>query len=161
MVHLADGGYWDNSGVVTALEWLREAAGVLEARNILVIQIAPAVLDRPSIHDRAWVWQLTAPLTGLLSVRTAAQQARNAVEIEAFRAAWQSAPGKRLEFVTIGDRGTGPSLGWHISRRERCEVEDQWWNRYVNASDPALATIESILGPRHAGARDAAKDCAQ
>lgn len=162
MVHIADGGYWDNSGVVSTLEWLREAQDALRDRDVLVIQIAPAPLGETVIHDRAWVWQQTAPLSGLLSVRTAAQRARNAIEIDLLRKAWS---GKSITFATIADTGTHVSLGWHLSRRERSDVEGIWRCRYVDPKDgqknPELMKIESILGPRPSRDGEPGKGCRQ
>jgi hypothetical protein len=126
--HFADGGYWDNTGMVTALEWLR-ASGVLGKRRVLVIQIAPAALSEPVIHDRAWVWQWTAPLSALLAVRTDAQQARNAIELKAIA---DALPGG-ISFVTIKDSGQGASLGWHLSRAEKSAVARGWTT--INSPD--------------------------
>jgi len=177
--HLADGGYWDNSGVVSALEWLQEAAGILQQRDVLVIEIAPAVPDQPPIADRAWVWQLTAPLSGLLSVRTDGQRARKQFEREALRDTWRFWQGQQagadtrtghIEFVTIADVPAGKpvkgakgevktSLGWHLSRQERCNIERQWQKRVEDPHDAALSKIESILKARRAGVPDVSIGC--
>jgi hypothetical protein len=157
MIHLADGGYWDDAGIVTVLDWLRAAREELKDRPVLVIQIAPARIDNPAIHDRAWVWQLTAPLSALTSVRSEAQRARNDIEIAELQAHW---PSNRISFVTITDQGANPTLGWHLSREERCEIEKRWWDGYVESGASELQTIGKVLGPRAAGYKGPTRDCA-
>jgi hypothetical protein len=140
MRHLADGGYWDNTGMVSAIEWLT-AAGVLGHRRVLVVQVAPATLGVPIVRDRAWVWQSIAPLSTLVSVRTDAESAYNTLDIKTMKDRW----GDGLVFATIRDPATDASLGWHLSRREKSDLELAWRNKAANPCGPELSAITAFL----------------
>ena len=141
MNHLADGGYWDNDAVATAIEWLRAAAPVLTDRKVLLIRIpAPRGPERTG-GDQSWVWQETAPLTALGSAWMNAQQDRNAREIDLLASrAWE----RSIRSVEIPhDRKDAP-VSWHLSRSEGCDVEKRW--RTIAAGSEALTTIAEVLG---------------
>jgi len=156
MVHLIDGGYWDNHAVVTVLEWL--AAADVQGRKVLVVRIPPPSEPNPPLHDRAWPWQTVAPLQAGLSMRTDAQRNRNDLEIKLFNGAhkldivWAEFP-----YQHTGE-STDTLLSWHLSRAERCGIENVWDARYGRAAGapgrssqtPAGASeinkIASVLG---------------
>jgi len=145
LFHLTDGGYWDNYGVVSVLEWLREAKGRIGTRPVLVVQIPPSPDPPVAERDQSWVWQLTAPLVALASVRVNAQKARNELEIEQLKASWCT---DCITFVKIPYVGGGLSpetLSWHLSRAERCAIE-QSWRKYERIAEP-LTLIAKVLGP--------------
>ena len=150
-LHLADGGYWDNHGVLSMLEWLDAAQSTLDDRHVIVIKIPPPVAVDQKAKDQPWAWQLSAPLLGLETMRTNAQKARNERDLEGYhreRAARQekalAAERKRLVAVDFPSGGE-ESLSWHLSRRERCKIEAQW-REYGSRSE--LKYLEPILGPR-------------
>lgn len=162
--HLADGGYWDNFGVVTALDWLRAARTDLANRRVLLVQIEPGPELPPPVHDRAWVWQATSPLATLLSVRTNAQRARNDEDIRALQDRWNGdkPPGEpgTLSTARIVDTGEKPTLGWHLSLREQADVERVWRCGYAtNNASAVMASLARLFGTRRdaPGTRD--KDC--
>ena len=166
--HLADGGYWDNFGVVTALEWLRAAQPALAGRRVLLVQIEPGPEPASTIHDRSWVWQATTPLATLVSVRTNAQRARNDEDIRALQDLWNAGkqPGDpgTLSTARIIDTGERPTLGWHLSRRERCGVERVWSHDYVGNKGPddarkVMESLERLLGKRSNDAITPDPDC--
>jgi hypothetical protein len=145
--HLTDGGYWDNYGVVSVLEWLREAKGAIGTRPVLVVQIPPSPDPPVAERDQSWVWQLTAPLVALASVRVNAQKARNEQEIEQLTASWRK-DGGRIDFVEIpyGRKDLPPeTLSWHLSRAERCAIEKSWRTNERNAKP--FTSIAEVLGP--------------
>jgi Dyp-type peroxidase family len=139
MFHLTDGGYWDNHAVVSALEWIRTARAAAGTRPILVVQIPPSPIPEVRSADRAWVWQLSAPLVALETVRINAQAARNKLEIELLN-------DQRITWVEIPYRDGAVSLGWHLSRRERCTIDDVWRKKY-GGGGAAIEKIAGILGP--------------
>src|SRR6185503_8664729 len=91
--HVVDGGYYDNYGMATLVEWLDEALNGVqkleeaheEIESVLVIQIhgAPVNSDMPEhAKNRGWFYQWFAPVKTLLNVRTAGQIAHNNIELE-------------------------------------------------------------------------------
>jgi hypothetical protein len=155
-VHLADGGYWDNYAVVSALEWLRAAAPLLADRKVLLIQIPPSSPAESPGRDRAWVWQLTAPLGALETVRTNAQGARNELEIVELLGNWAGS----LTSVTIPFDRSDVLLSWHLSRRERCDIERVWRDAYLsNPPAKELTQIDAVLGPRQSTSSALPAEC--
>jgi hypothetical protein len=68
--HVVDGGYYDNYGVNSLLEWLNEAFSSTppEKRpDILIIQIRsfPAGASNPSAGNKGWFYQAEAPVSAL------------------------------------------------------------------------------------------------
>lgn len=139
--HLTDGGYWDNHAVVSVLEWLNAAKPVATARSVLVVQIPPSPFPRAQGNNRAWVWQVSAPLVALEAVRTNAQAARNKSEIDHLKDTW---PGG-ITWVEMPYGKEDVSLGWHLSRRERCSIESVWREKY-GGGGAAIEKIAAVLG---------------
>ncbi|NES66822.1 MAG: patatin-like phospholipase family protein [Okeania sp. SIO2D1] len=97
--HVADGGYFDNSGFVTALEWLEELLGekppqtgeetTPEIKRILILQINPFPVpeskpqEQPKKEKKRGLFMATiGPLLGLFKVREPILTSRNLTEVE-------------------------------------------------------------------------------
>jgi hypothetical protein len=141
--HVADGGYYDNSGMSLLCDWLDEALsedqknctkyGWKRIINILVIQIrsSPPAGEPTPIYQRGWFYQAIAPLALLLNVRNAAQDAHRDTEFLLLRAKWG------LSGVTIdeaiftfrdGKNLNQPAapLSWHLTERQKEEIDREW-----------------------------------
>ena len=88
--HLVDGGYFDNYGVGTLSAWTHAALMGLASgerpSRLLVIEICdsefcsgrePAAVPSEGGSRRAWPYQLIAPLSAVVAMRSAAQQVTN------------------------------------------------------------------------------------
>src|SRR5262249_585901 len=88
MPHVVDGGYYDNYGMATLVEWLDEAlpGSTNDVKSVLLIQIlgkpVGSASDEGSIKNRGWFYQTFAPLTTLAAVRSTGQIAHNNLEVE-------------------------------------------------------------------------------
>ena len=126
-VHVADGGYYDNSGVVSALEWLKQAAdtNALIGYNVLFILIdADPGGAAPGQH---WSWQrqITAPIETLANVRTSSQQFRAHSEL----ALAQKWPGLHFDVAPFLYRSNSENpLSWHLNKNQIAEVSNAWNN---------------------------------
>jgi len=96
--HFADGGYIDNEGMVTVIEWLYDlldpAYFPLEERvkkfdQILIIRIMPFPASAANEADqgKGWLYSTLGPIETLMNVRTSSQQERNDLAIQLFRQA--------------------------------------------------------------------------
>jgi len=124
--HLGDGGYYDNSGVLSAIQWLMEARAAL-ARHLVTLIVIDAASDPPP-SGGAWSWQrqIVAPLGTLLAVRSSSQQFRAAYErgvIEAYLEAEQLDV-KAVVLAYPPDR-LAP-LSWHLTSDQRQRVARAW-----------------------------------
>ena len=107
-----------------------------------MVRIPPFPGPDPHGGEQPWVWQQVAPLVALESVRTNAQRVRNEREIEHLRSSWVGS----ITFVEIPYGSGKGSLGWHLTRRERCEIETVWRKTSEDGTAPPMSTIASVLG---------------
>jgi hypothetical protein len=124
--HFADGGYNDNFGVATAVDWLRVVLPVARprVRAVLVVRIQ---LERDSsvTHVPAVLNEALGPLATLYQVREATQTARNSVALALL--AGTVGPDPRLcEFVFLPTLAGARSLSWHLTEAERAAIRLQW-----------------------------------
>lgn len=109
-LHAVDGGYYENSGIVGALEWLDDAFtkmaehGDLLPEKVLFIELnafpltkeldetKPAAPDEPAIdqgkRSQGTLYDLTSPLSAIVNVRNSGQKAFATRVLELFRARW-------------------------------------------------------------------------
>ena len=92
-----DGGYYDNYGVVSLVDWLEDGLSDLALQTlperVLILRLrsfADYVGD-PQLAQKGWFYQVYAPVAGLYDVRDAAQK-RNADRfLAAVRTRWAQA----------------------------------------------------------------------
>ena len=145
-VHVVDGGYYDNSGVVSALEWLKEAgAQTLDNYQILFILIDAGPGVAAAGQQWSWQRQITAPIETLANVRTSSQQFRAGLELELVRAL----PGLQVlppaPFLYRSD--TENPLSWHLNKNQIAEVEKAWKNKDLNYSKRLVHNLLGCTGP--------------
>ena len=129
--HVVDGGYYDNYGAATLVEWLNEAltgaGGAASFRRVLVLQIRSDPGDQPDRID-GWhgpLYQLWAPAETLLNVRATGQLSHNNEELALLQNLWK-AQGVEIENVVFRFCGEHPPLSWHLARREKQAIADEW-----------------------------------
>lgn len=130
--HVVDGGYYDNYGMATLVEWLNEALGGTrdEIKSVMVIQIHGAPVDpdqseKRHAKSRGWFYQAFAPLTTLAAVRDTGQIAHNEIELEFLQQKW-SAAGVPIHSVTFKFSNPDAPLSWHLTPEEVRNIKDAW-----------------------------------
>lgn len=133
--HLADGGYYDNFGVASLVDWLRTILPVfqeLNGRRILLVQIrdAPA-LDRAAGSRTGWTVSALGPLKTLMSIRTASQAARNEMEVDLFqRLARRQGIDVESFLFTLApgpqDDDAPLPLSWQLTEDEKEHIQSRW-----------------------------------
>jgi len=130
--HVVDGGYYDNYGMATLVEWLDEAlcADNQSVRSVLVIQIhgAPVSSDSDAqpekLSDRGWFFQIAAPLLTLYNVGGAGQIAHNDLELGQMQHRWfGQVP---IHSVTMEFPDADAPLSWHLTREQQQKVQQRW-----------------------------------
>jgi Patatin-like phospholipase len=129
--HIADGGYFDNYGMLSLMIWLRTALGSYRRTkpNILVLRIesfpeAAALAPRA----RSWTYQLWAPLDAMLSVRETAQRIRDEAEFNLFKGNTRD----KADIADVVFRYTppkgcaAPSLSWDLTELEKSCIRRAW-----------------------------------
>jgi hypothetical protein len=150
--HVVDGGYYDNYGMATLVEWLDDALSSTEhnVKEVLVLQIHGAqvppqdeLVARRFAGSRGWFYQAFAPISTLLHVRSAGQLAHNDVEFALLQEKWRT-QGVRIQTTTFEFPNEDAPLSWHLTPAEQ-EAIGAMWSR-----DPAVqesrAAVEAFLG---------------
>lgn len=94
--HIADGGYFDNSGVFTIVEWLNKFLSSGQNPNIkkiMLLQINAFPKSSGEFQDAnkpGWFLEWLGPLLTLYKVRDSTQTARNIKEIEILQQRWEN-----------------------------------------------------------------------
>ena len=157
--HVVDGGYYDNYGMSTLVEWLDIALDSLqlqgklaEQKEILIIEIreepSPSPVELPKGSIRGWFFQAYAPLVALFAVRTAGQRSHNQVELKLLQEKWAGRVNITPAIFEFGSRQDGsappelpsPPLSWHLTARQKEAIESEWsdqkngteWNKVRN-----------------------------
>ena len=122
--HIADSGYWDNSGLFSALEWLEHAKPAGHP-NVLLIEIrsSPPKHQVPP-ENAAWTLDLTGPLRTTINVREAAQLVRNRLERNVFIRSWPKPGAITCAAFTLDEADV--SLSWKLGRADIQRIEQAW-----------------------------------
>ena len=151
-VHFGDGGYFDNSGVFTLSEWLKEASRhpsvnlttpispLVSRKRILVLQLeafpdsAPADVETP----KKWYYQLTSPIVTMLTVRSEGQLVRDKTAGEdlqrllngtGYQTTWllvRYTPSAVKSSVGNISCAANPPLSWHLTPVEKRCIDQAW-----------------------------------
>lgn len=150
--HAADGGYYDNYGVASAIEWLHEANvdTLLNNHQLLWILIRAAPLhsdentsmaSRPEAKHWGSADQALAPLTTLVNVRSASQWERDLVELDQLYTRLNGQPPQsdppqsnqssaksklKMQIVSFEYRDDHPPLSWHLTSAQRQQLKCNW-----------------------------------
>jgi MFS family permease len=158
--HVADGGYFDNSGFVTVVEWLGkllEPANSAAIKRILILQINAFPDDASSLPKKVkgeggWFMATIGPLLALFKVRDPILAARNSTEAELLVDEWKHQTdikyfsiffpsmkelfpnnGKNEEKAFYRNDEYQPPLSWKLTDLEKEAIAKGW---KVKASDP-------------------------
>lgn len=139
--HIADGGYFDNFGVFTAVEWLdrwvlpvKDALGI---ERLLLLQINAFPEESPAqggSRKKGWVISLAGPLLTLFRVRNSTQIARNRREVKNLQsrcagqidfASFSITFPKMPSFTDAKDEYT-PPLSWKLTTAQKEAMRQAW-----------------------------------
>jgi hypothetical protein len=164
-LHLVDGGYFDNSGLVALSNWLDSALQDLVQsqpskvpEKILVIQILPfpAPVSGSAKAPSSHFLQILSPLQTVLSVREQVQTGLTQRDFSFVSTRWKleafnpDSPAKirpvEIQLVNVvyqsrGDADYTP-LSWHLRQGEQDAIEKSW-DRFK--SNPNLGVIEKFF----------------
>lgn len=141
--HIVDGGYYDNFGTSSLVEWLEWELMRNPAQRperVLVVQIiaSPSVDDLGPRGDEEWaserldrvLYQAIAPAGTALNVRGAGQRTHSVVELDLLRERWdKSNPCVSISRVSFEFDGPAPPLSWHLTQRDRLELATAWQSK--------------------------------
>ena len=138
--HLADGGYYDNTGMGIAMRWLDAALGDERAPRahtaaFIHVRSGPVGGGSVALPTRGWLYQAIGPIETLLTVRTSGQEERAHTELTFLKRLWE-ARNVAIEDFEFGFDRESPPLSWQLSDREARAVDAEWKSR-ANAAQLA------------------------
>jgi hypothetical protein len=154
--HIIDGGYYDNFGVTSALDWLdpvlaaRLGGRDLHFERVLIIQLR--AFRRPNPRDvppkSGAVAALLGPLIGLEAIRDGAAVSRNDIELTRFAASWtarlrQPVNGRPVDVCVATlqpKRGAEGPLSWHLTAEDKKQLAGNWLEEDARKVTDYLAT---------------------
>lgn len=149
--HVVDGGYYDNYGMATLVEWLDKELQKSEVNvaELMVIRIhsMPVGLDRQPGGSRGFFYQTEAPLLTLNDVRGAGQLSHSKVEFDLLQKRWRERADRKVEIdlATFEYPNGGAPLSWHLTGKQKREIEQAWRERFTNDPNSDLGKVKRFL----------------
>jgi Patatin-like phospholipase len=143
--HVVDGGYYDNFGVATLIEWLNRAMNAASSKpsRILILQIrgSPAGLIDPPKGDSGWFFQATHAFQTLANVRGTGQFSRNEVELKFLQQLCTHVYNVTCTVVAFeyyrtdrhSDQIPAP-LSWHLTPSDIVALREEWIRQCPDSS---------------------------
>jgi hypothetical protein len=149
--HVVDGGYYDNYGLLSLMEWLNEALGDLPAKpptpaHIRILEIRSFPTDEPAPGSvQGWGFQTYAPASAFLNVRSSAQYTLSQKQLALFEDKWSATAeieAEAIEFPQMKGECGKPPLSWKLTAAQQGCVESGW--EALNPKgipDPTIAKV--------------------
>ena len=156
--HMIDGGYNDNYGVASTLDFLAPVmaarkAGALGFKRLLIIQLRGSNPDSPVPAPAPGIEAtLIGPLIGILNVRDGATLPRNEAALGQFLDLASDVEGLRVKTVVFQPQRREPAtdteepLSWHMTGRQKADLRQRWDSQPGLASN--LCAMRSFLEDR-------------
>jgi hypothetical protein len=148
--HVGDGGYYDNTGLLSAVEWLRDAGSALQGKTVLLILIDAKPTPERGGSSWSWQQQLVGPIETLLQVRTSSQQLRDSIERDmAHDYLASQRPPVDVTTVSFLFATESPApLSWHLTQHQIKQIEDSWLEKEnQDASRQVRGTLSCSTNP--------------
>lgn len=168
--HLVDGGYYDNYGITSLVEWLDHELSKpgSDIGRVLFVEIrgAPSVdfeaepasqknQEKSAGYDfatqRGWFYQFFAPLSTLLNVRDTGQLSNNRVQLRLLIDKWRGDSGGRavpITNVVFECNLSETPTSWHLNREDKARLRTSWRDIANNPS------VQKSLTNRNEGGLD-------
>jgi hypothetical protein len=148
--HLVDGGYFDNWGVYSAIEFLSSFGPgyyrrVLERGRVLLVEIRASAEAPTAAGAGGLIYSLAGPIITMNNVRSSSQIARNELELRMLQSLW-ARDSVRLCRVVF-ELGKVAPTSWHLSRAEKMSIESAWQEQEYSLSiEPLRAYLKAEPG---------------
>lgn len=144
--HIVDGGYYDNYGISTLIEWLESALNspTNSIRRVLIVQIRDAPPDTSKKVKKGYglFYQSFAPISAMLHVRSTGQLSHNEEDVDLLQRA-KFPTNVSIESAVFQFPGANPPLSWHLTQTEKSNITDAW-NRELSSGD-GWKTVRNFL----------------
>jgi hypothetical protein len=159
--HLVDGGYYDNYGISSLVDWLDwKLENDTNIKRVLVVQILgqPARknysdkgYDPGRKTDQGWLFQAGAPASTALNVRRAGQASHSETELDLLIDKWHEDEREvDIKKAVFDFNGSSPPLSWHLTDQQKQDIEDKWHDEVCQGANEGKGwrTVRHFLGVR-------------
>ena len=167
--HLMDGGYYDNYGVDSVVQWLDQALSGLKQQEalrkslkVLIIQIRsfpdirlPDVNNPPKDpasdptysaavpRNRGWFFELYSPIAGLLRVRSSGQLLHNRNQLRLLRDKWRAGD-VDIRFATFEFGMNSVPLSFKMNELQKRHIDEEWSHGYAGNAASRPDDLEQV-----------------
>jgi hypothetical protein len=144
--HFADGGYFDNSGLFSASDWLLAGRSSIH-RKVLLVVIDASESEHSKHVPWSWQRQLVGPVSTLNSVRSGSQESRSKLEVPLVKAyLHKEAPEVDVEpYIFDYPKDRLAPLSWHLTPQQKLLLGEAWTNEHTEISKERQR-FDSALG---------------
>jgi hypothetical protein len=139
--HAVDGGYYDNYGMVSLIDWLDSAFAATPQRpDVMIIEILAAPIGkpaRPQSSSYGTLFQLINPLEAIYNVRGASQLSHNVLDQTLLNRIYQPNVCEAVfEFSATDSSGhpVNEPLNWHLTPADIKALDGAWYTNAVKAN---------------------------
>jgi hypothetical protein len=134
-VHVVDGGYYDNYGTATLLDWLEQGlrdTTKLKPSRVLILQIRSFPSGPVAVpgEKRGWIFEALQPLETLYQVRGTGQLSQSLFDVQLVtRFREQSVSTCVIEFprqIASALDDDAPPLSWYLTPADRGQLRNAW-----------------------------------
>ncbi|NET58174.1 MAG: patatin-like phospholipase family protein [Symploca sp. SIO2E6] len=133
--HVADGGYFDNFGMFTIVEWLDKVVlkniQELKIKKVIILQLnafdSSASANNNSSTQKGWLMSLAGPLLTIFKVRDSTQADRNDLELKMLQQKWQNL--LKIEHVNITPLGIKQN---DLPKNPKLKDLKKYWKLFCN-----------------------------
>jgi hypothetical protein len=149
--HVVDGGYYDNFGMATLVEWLdsklERSGGEIKELMVIRIHSMPVSLDYPPGESRGFFFQTAVPVATLNNVRGAGQLSHSEVEFELLQKRWRERTDHRveIELATFEYPNEDAPLSWHLTGKQKQAIEKAWNEKYADNPNSDFGKVKRFL----------------
>ncbi len=149
--HVVDGGYYDNYGLVSALEFIETGLSALledkgEIPSVLLVRIEGSadVPAKPEANPD-FLFQTIAPLKTMFSMRSTSQRVRNETELVLLENRWAATipGGHPVSQVQFKYPLRNAPLSWHLTAADKTDIRNAVTKPEIQA---AIQQVCDFLG---------------
>jgi hypothetical protein len=159
--HLVDGGYYDNYGISSLVDWLDwKLENDTNIKRVLVVQILGQTARNYSDRSydphrrgkkRGWLFQALAPASTVLNVRRAGQASHSETELDLLIDKWhEDERDVDIQKAVFDFNGSSPPLSWHLTDQQKQDIENNWQYEVCQGANGGKGwrTVRHFLGAR-------------
>jgi hypothetical protein len=150
--HAVDGGYYDNYGMASLVDWLDNGLQAIPERpRIMIVEIhaSPIAKERrPQSSSYGTLFQLTNPLQTMANVRGTGQLSHNVLDENLLNRIYSpNICEATFEFAETDELGCprNEPLNWHLTPKDIQALHDAWNSNAINAS---IKRVQTFLAGR-------------